>query len=63
MSGETLIKTAARGMAEVTAGDKANKATAYVPVLSNTVHCRTTDVAGNVKQQLVLRTRPCAARR
>ncbi|XP_044857783.1 zinc finger BED domain-containing protein 5-like [Mauremys mutica] len=36
-------------------GDKASKAIDRVPLSNNTVHCRITDIAKNVKQQLLSR--------
>jgi hypothetical protein len=46
-------------MTKVKVGDKAGKANASVTLASNTVHRRNTDMAENVKQQLLLRVRQC----
>ncbi|KAG6936315.1 zinc finger BED-type containing 5 [Chelydra serpentina] len=53
--GETLVKPAAKVMGQVMIGDKASKAIDCVPLSNNTVHRRITDMAKNVKQQLLSR--------
>ncbi|KAG6937572.1 zinc finger BED-type containing 5, partial [Chelydra serpentina] len=53
--GETLVKPAAKVMVQVMIGDKASKAIDCVPLSNNTVHHRITDMAENVKQQLLSR--------
>ncbi|CAM5074736.1 unnamed protein product [Natator depressus] len=54
--GETLVKPAAKVMVQVMIGDTASEAIDRVP-LSNTVHRRITDMAENVKQQLLSRVK------
>ncbi|XP_071056489.1 SCAN domain-containing protein 3-like [Onthophagus taurus] len=51
--GETLIKPAAKIMAEVMIGDKAKQTLDRVPLSNNTVHRRIIDMANNVKQMLL----------
>ncbi|XP_065279750.1 zinc finger BED domain-containing protein 5-like [Emys orbicularis] len=53
--GETLVKPAAKVMVQVMIGDKASKAIDRVPFSNNTFHRRITDMAENVKQQLLSR--------
>uniref|UniRef100_A0A8C3T3X3 DUF4371 domain-containing protein n=1 Tax=Chelydra serpentina TaxID=8475 RepID=A0A8C3T3X3_CHESE len=53
--GETLVKPAAKVIVQVMIGDKASKAIDCVPLSNNTVHRRITDMAENVKQQLLSR--------
>ncbi|XP_034615313.1 zinc finger BED domain-containing protein 5-like [Trachemys scripta elegans] len=53
--GETLVKPAAKVMVQAMIRDKASKAINRVPLSNNTVHCRITDMAENVKQQLLSR--------
>ncbi|XP_050801384.1 zinc finger BED domain-containing protein 5-like [Gopherus flavomarginatus] len=53
--GETLVKPAAKVMVQVMIGDKASKAIDCVPLSNNTIHCRITDMAENIKQQLLSR--------
>ncbi|KAG6932310.1 zinc finger BED-type containing 5 [Chelydra serpentina] len=55
MIGETLVKPAAKVMVQVMIGDKASKAIDCVPLSNNTVHRRITDMAENVKRQLLSR--------
>ncbi|XP_071056564.1 zinc finger BED domain-containing protein 5-like [Onthophagus taurus] len=51
--GETLIKPAAKIMAEVMIGDKAKQTLDRVSLSNNTVHRRIIDMANNVKQMLL----------
>ncbi|KAG6930544.1 zinc finger BED-type containing 5 [Chelydra serpentina] len=53
--GETLVKPAAKVMVQVMIGDKASKAIDCVPLSNNTIHRRITDMAKNIKQQLLSR--------
>ncbi|KAG6941050.1 zinc finger BED-type containing 5 [Chelydra serpentina] len=53
--GETLVKPAAKVMVQVMIGNKASKTIDRVPLSNNTVHRRITDMAKNIKQQLLSR--------
>ncbi|CAM4630751.1 unnamed protein product [Caretta caretta] len=53
--GETLVKPAAKVMVQVMIEDKACKGIDCVSLSNNTVHCSITDMAKNVKQQLLSR--------
>lgn len=57
VKGETLVKPAAKLMAQLMIGEKASKAVDTVPLSNNTVHRRILDMADNVKHQLLLRVR------
>ncbi len=57
MIGETLVKPAAKVMAQLMIGEKASKALDTVPLSNNTVHRRILDMAENVNQQLLVRVK------